>query len=383
MRVSDKMNQNQMLNNIQKNRSELNELQNQAATMKKINKPSDDPVGAAQVLRMRTENKNLEQFDKNISYAKMFLENSESTLGQLSDAIVRAKELALQGASDTNSGLPRAMISEEISQIYNAVVEMSNRRVGDRYMFGGYQTLEAPFTQEGEYLGDSGQIQIQNQKGHYLPMNISGSHVFLGENLGYDSSVKLMTEVPKTVEELRDYVISEETKGIQEKLFRDTQQQGQVDVRGPASVDRAQRVGGIGEGGAVVDPNADPGATDSTLNVVSQSTGVNLFQTMTELETALRADDTKGIQSTLGSLDKALNQINLARADIGGRLNQMTATSDGIQKSIVENKSQNSLTEDADLFKVMTDLSKSDSALKATLETSSKIAHQSLLDFLR
>ena len=61
----------------------------------------------------------------------------------------------------------------------------------------------------------------------------------------------------------------------------------------------------------------------------------------------------------------------------------MNAASDGIQKTIVDNKAQNSLIEDADLFKVMTDLNKSDTALKATLETSSKMMTQSLLDFLR
>ena len=40
MRVSDKMNQNQLLGNIQKSRSNVQTLQNQAATMKKVLKPN-------------------------------------------------------------------------------------------------------------------------------------------------------------------------------------------------------------------------------------------------------------------------------------------------------------------------------------------------------
>lgn len=359
MRVSDKMNQNQFLSNVQKNRTELSSLQNQAATMKRINKPSDDPIGAAKALQNRTENKNLEQFDRNILFARSFLENSESTLSQLGEAVVRAKELALQGASDTNGGVPRQMISEEISQIYNSVVEMSNRRFGERYIFGGYQTTEAPFTKTGEFRGDNGQIQIQNHKGQFLPMNLSGAQIFLGEDLGYEGAIKRQWEVPKTLEELQDYKISE----VQKEIEQDVKNEDLLELRGPASVGRVQRLS-----------ETDP---------VNGAAGANIFSLITTLEAALRTNDKASIQSVLEPLDQALNQINLARAEVGGRLNQMNATSDGIQKTIVENKAQNSLIEDADLFKVMTDLNKSDTALKATLETSNKIMSQSLLDFLR
>jgi flagellar hook-associated protein 3 FlgL len=359
MRVSDKMNQNQALSNIQKNRSELSSLQNQAATSKRINKPSDDPIGSAKVLQNRTENKNLEQFDRNILFARSMMENSESTLAQLSEAVVRAKELAMQGANDTNGGVPRQMISEEISQIYSSVVEMANRRFGERYIFGGYQTTEAPFTKEGEYRGDHGQIQIQNHKGQFLPINLSGAQVFLGENLDYDGAIKRYTEVPKNLEELQDYKISE----MQKEIEQDMKSEDMLELRGPASVGRVQRLS-----------ENDP---------VTGHAGANIFSLIATLEAGLRTNDKVSIQSVLEPLDQALNQINLARAEVGGRLNQMNATSDGLQKTIIENKAQNSLIEDADLFKVMTDLNKSDSALKATLETSSKIMNQSLLDFLR
>ncbi len=365
MRVSDKMNQNKVLSNIQKNRSELSELQNQAATMKRINKPSDDPIGAAKVLANRTENKNLEQFDRNILFAKTFLENSEATLAQLGEAVVRAKELAIQGASDTNGGTPRSMIAEEISQIYNSIVEMSNRRFGERYIFAGHKTLAAPFDTNGHYSGDRGQIQIQNHKGQFVPMNLTGAQVFLGEDLGFGGSIKKSDAVPKTLAELQDYKITELHNEIEERINRTEKE---IEMRGPASVDRAQRVSGENQ------------TESQAANAVN---GVNIFSLVSNLEAALRGNNKDGIQSALEPLDQALNQINLARAEIGGRLNQMQATSDGIQQNVIDNKTQNSLIEDADLFKVMTDLNKSDTALKATLETAGKVMNQSLLDFLR
>ena len=104
---------------------------------------------------------------------------------------------------------------------------------------------------------------------------------------------------------------------------------------------------------------------------------------MSGLEASLRADDKIGIQQSLESLDEALNQVNLARAEVGGRVNQLNANNEGIQRSIIDNKTYNSQIEDADVFKVMTDLTKSNQTLEATLQTSTKFMSQSLLDFLQ
>jgi len=359
LRVTDKMNKIQILNNIQKNRTELASLQNQAATMKRVTKPSDDPMASAKILATRTDNKNLEQFEKNINFAKSFLESTEAALSQVSEALVRAKELAIQGASDTNGGSPREMISSEIAQIYNSVVEISNRRMGDRYIFSGYQTLNAPFNKDGQYAGDDGEIKVQNQKGQYVSMNLTGERIFLGRGMSGDGIQKSPYEVPQSVEELQNYKISEADRQFQNQEVIENQ----LTTRGPASVGRIQRVGA-----------EDP---------VSGGQGVNIFSIISGLDSALKSNDREGIQDALEPLDQALNQINLARAEIGGRVNQMNATVDGIDRSIVDNKVYNSQLEDADLFQVMTDLNKADTALKGSLETSNKVMTMSLLDFLK
>lgn len=359
MRVTEKMNQAQVLNNIQKNRTELSSLQNQAATGKRITKPSDDPTAAAKVLANRTETKNLEQFDKGILNAKTFLESTESTLAQLGESLVRAKELSIQGASDTNGGKAREMIAIEIGQIYNAVVEMGNRRVGDRYMFGGHQTLSQPFSRDGEYKGDDGEIKVAANKGQFVAMNLTGDKVFMGRGMGPDGFIHPSQETPQSIPELQDFKISEAEREFQNHATEAMR----LETRGPASVGRIQRLG-----------NEDP---------VTGGTGVNIFNIMRGLEVALKTNDKDGIQQALEPLDQALNQVSLARAEVGGRVNQLNATSEGIQKTIVENKIANSQVEDADLFQVMTDLNKSDAALKGSLETSHKLLSMSLLDFLR
>ena len=359
MRVTDKMSQGQVLNNIQKNRSELSGLQNQAATMKRVTKPSDDPVASSKILTNRTENKNLEQYDKNIFFAKNFLETSESTLAQLGEAVVRAKELAVQAASDTNGGLPREMLSTEIGQIYNSIVEISNRRLGERFLFAGQKTLTQPFSREGEYAGDDNEIRVESQKGNFVALNLTGDRIFLGRGVGKDGTIKPSAETPTDVEQLQQQKLNEADRQFQNEQL----EENKLETRGPASVGRVQRLG-----------EKDP---------VTGGEGVNIFNLINGLEVAMKANDKYGIQDALEPLDQALNQINMARAEIGGRVNQLTTSSEGVQKSIIDNKTVNSQLEDADLFQVMTDLNRSDAALKGSLETSHKILSMSLLDFLR
>ncbi len=71
------------------------------------------------------------------------------------------------------------------------------------------------------------------------------------------------------------------------------------------------------------------------------------------------------------------------RAEIGGRVNVLNYTADGIHKFSVDNKTLTSQIEDADMFQTMADLTKSDTTLKGTLETSSRVMGLNFLDFLR
>ncbi len=359
MRVTDKMAQNQVLNNIQKNRSDLAQLQNQAATGKKLTSISEDPSGATKVLANRTEQKNSEQFEKNIFFAKNFLDTTESTLAQLGEALVRSKELAMQAASDTVGESQREMIGSEVEQIYNSVLEMSNRRIGERFLFGGFKTQSIPFNRDGEYAGDDGEIRVQNQKGNFISMNLTGDRVFLGRGIGKDDYSRQPDETPQTTDQLQEFKLSEA-----EREFQNNQKlEDRIETRGPASIGRVQGLG--------------------TKDPVTGGSGVNVFALIKGLDVALKTNDKFAIQQALEPLDQALNQVNLVRAEIGGRLNQLSANSDSIQKSLVDNKSLTSQIEDADMFQTMSELSKADTALKGTLETSNRMLNTSLLDFLK
>lgn len=361
MRIADKMQFNQVTTNVQKNRSEMSDLQNQAATQKRVNKPSDDPLASARVLSARSEEKINSQFIKNINQARSFLEFSDTSLGELSEILVRAKELAIAMSSDASANDEiRKVTASEIEQIYNQAIQIGNRKMGDRYIFGGFQTQRTPFDQSGEYYGDDGDIKIQTSKDAFIAMNIPGEKVFLGRGLGADGIVRPRYETPSNVDDLKKFQ-NEETERIEKNKELD---QHRVPTRELAS----------SPGGRVKVAATDP---------VTGEMGVNVFQTLRELEISLRANDKDGVQTSLNSLDQALNQVVLARADVGSRVMAVNSTMDTLQKSVVDSKITASQLEDADVFQVISDINRSDSTLRATLETSGKLIQTSLLDFLR
>ncbi|HEY1078963.1 MAG TPA: flagellar hook-associated protein FlgL, partial [Bdellovibrio sp.] len=346
--------------NLTKNRSEMADLQNQAATQKRINKPSDDPLASARVLVARTEERGNTQFIKNINNARSFLEFSDQSLGELSDALVRAKELAISQANDASGNTESRMVTAaEVEQLYNQAVQIGNRKLGERYIFGGYRTQSMPFDQQGEYSGDDGDIKIQIHKDSFVAMNVPGVKVFLGQGLGGDGIVRASNESPASVDELKRFQAEEvERQRGNEELKRDF-----IETRGPASQRRQTPA-----------DKQDP---------VTGGAGVNLFKTLKNLEVSLRTNDKQGIQDTLDTLDQAISQVVLARSDIGARVMVVNSTMDSLQKSVVDNKVTASQLEDADAFQVISDINKTDSTLKATLETSGKLIQPSLLDFLR
>lgn len=360
MRIADKMTTTQVDRNIQKNRSDMSTLQNQAATQKRINKPSDDPLAATRVLATRTDENGYKQYLQNIVQAKSFIEFSEQALGELNEALVRAKELAIGQASDAGAGPEtRRITAEEIGQIFQQSVQIGNRKFGDRYIFSGLQTLTQPFDPHGQYSGDDGDIKIQIHKDAVVGMNLAGSKVFLGKGIEGDGYIRTSPNNPKTVEDLNK--IRQEDREIKE--IKEEEAPHQIQTRSLASVGSSEKM--------------------SPKDPVTGSQGLNVFQTLKGLEISLQTNDKIGVQESLDLLDQAISQVVLARAELGSRVSGLNSTTDSLQKAILDNKSMASQMEDADVFQLVSDINKTESTLKATMETSSKMVQRSLLDFLR
>lgn len=144
MRVTQSMISNNMLRNLTSSYSKLDKLNNQLASGKKINRPSDDPVIAMKGMYYRSDVNQVEQYQRNLSEAYNWIESSDDALDKVTNALQRIRELTVQGASDTNSKESREAQAAEIKQLINHVASLGNTQVGDKYVFNGLNTTQQP-----------------------------------------------------------------------------------------------------------------------------------------------------------------------------------------------------------------------------------------------
>lgn len=91
------------------------------ASGKRINKAMDDAAGLAIAEKMGGQIKSLEQATKNISQGSAMVRTAEGGMSQISDMLVRGRELAMQASNGTLSDSQRQTINNEYSQIMSEI----------------------------------------------------------------------------------------------------------------------------------------------------------------------------------------------------------------------------------------------------------------------
>lgn len=180
MRVTNQLIFNQSQAEIQKASQRVARLQEAITTGKRLNHFGDDPIGAVRALDLRVFEASLVQYDKNLNVGLPFLEQADSVLSEVKEALDRTKELAIQFANDSNNAGDRRIAAVEVQQLFERVVGLANSQVQGRYLFGGFQNGSAPFSAAGAYLGDTGEIAVQTDASSSLIVNIPGNKVFQG-----------------------------------------------------------------------------------------------------------------------------------------------------------------------------------------------------------
>ncbi|MBB6732259.1 flagellar hook-associated protein FlgL [Cohnella zeiphila] len=180
MRVTQGMMQTQVLRNINNNLLSIDKNQNMLSTGRKINKASDDPIGATYAMRYRSQLNMTDQYTRNISAAQTNLDTTDTTLGSISDLLQRAKELTTQGVNGTNPQASLDAIASELEQIYQQAVNLGNTQINGKYIFNGQQTETQPYTEAGAATesSDDQKIDYQIYAGTTVPANVTGNEVF-------------------------------------------------------------------------------------------------------------------------------------------------------------------------------------------------------------
>lgn len=337
--MSDNTNFETVRDTMRRSKGKMEKLQTQASTLKKVNTPSDDPVGSSKILEIRTDKVNNEQFINNAHLAEAYLNNSETALSELSDLIVRAKEIAIQQSSGASANEDtRLAISEELTQMYQSAIAAGNRRIGDRYIFGGYKTDKPPITADGKYVGDQGSQMVEVGRDVFISMNLPGNEAF----------------------------------NTNPRLERNSVEPGDAPELNMNN-GGARKLASVQSDGNPNDP----------AQVGPQPENVNVFEEIQNLRIGLLTNDMETIRNTLERFDRLHTRINSMRAKIGSRINGLQSMTQSLERHTITNAQLGSQLEDADMAQVVSDLAKEETVFRSALQTSTKLLQPTLMDFLK
>src|SRR5690554_273486 len=137
-RVTQQGLQRASLNQLQGNLSEMARLQERLNTGKVITKPSDDPAGTVDAMRLRGDQRATAQHARNTADGDAWLTTVDSALGEALTQLRRARDLTVQGASTGSQGVSsRAAIASELRATADGLLDVANTTYLGRSVFAG------------------------------------------------------------------------------------------------------------------------------------------------------------------------------------------------------------------------------------------------------
>ena len=360
---------------------QLFKVQLQIASQKRINQPSDDPIGMRKVLDYRNKIATVQQYMDNIGRAKSRLDFSEITLGMADDVIKAIREIALIEADGTPDS--RKLAADEVRNLYRQVVDLANSKLGNNYLFSGHQTATPAY---GHVVRVSGTTADPIVFG--LADNAASVTITIQDSVG---------AVIRTINPAGGGIEGENTvawDGLDDggAVIADGQYQFKVEASNGPNTSIPDYAVYNGDGGDVkfllgerttVSFDADGSAIFSPKNPDGTAAGVDVFAALADLIYALENGDKSAIISQTEQLDQARTHINEVRAANAPKIYQLENTENFWANYKPKLEELLADTENVDLNAAVLQLKKIELAYQTTLATAAEIIQPGLINFLK
>nr|WP_310524377.1 flagellin [Polymorphobacter sp.] len=153
----------------------IDNLQAQIATTKRVNTPADDPVAFTRAAVLRRADIAAQTTQRGIDSATRRLTATDTALESITNLVQRARELALQGSNATLAPEDRGILATEVSEILNQFKGLADARGSDGERLFGGAMADRP-----AYALDSNNIMIWQGAGQAPALEVGGALVATG-----------------------------------------------------------------------------------------------------------------------------------------------------------------------------------------------------------
>ena len=402
MRITNGMLTNNMLSNLNSNLNRMERYQNQGATGRKFDKPSDDPIGMSRSLKLYTDISKVKQYERNLNDANSWMHTTEEALGEIEKILQRTRELAAGAANGTNSETDTKAIAEEIKQLKEQVIQLGNARHAGRSIFTGFKTDKDLLKRDGSYNIDISKKDVSKYNvgiSEDIDVNIVGSRVFgpisdkdlinykLKENRDKDNKI---TDNTVTAELKKNNLNAIKTKLTEEGVvIADIG----IDI---TTIDSYSKLPTDPEKIKAIKAKLKmTGGTDNPdelwLNIINKDGDMSskenerssMIDVFDNIIAAMNKGDHEQINQKLTDIDKVHQNIISIKAEVGAKTNRLDMTEKRLSSEKLNFETNLSQNEDVDYAELIMKTKIAETVYQASLSISGRIIQPTLMDFLR
>ena len=373
MRINTNLNAMTALNSATKNTALAGSSMEKLSSGLKINKAADNATGLAISEKMRSQIRGLDQASQNTQDGISVVQTAEGAIEEVGNIVQRMRELAVQGANETNTGSDRAKISEELTQLHEEIDRIAeSTQFNGKDLLNGTNTVRTEIKHEvnkttgGQGAGDKVSIEVQdgfdfddlkeikikktgaNTIGFETPDKAKGYGIAVtnmtnnGEKIGSGGTVTITDSNGKSI---KFTVADGQELEVTNALELGTLAQKNVEISGKE-----------------ISLQVGANTSDSqTLKVKIENVSTKSLGLDGDTITKMAKEGKKGTDAAntmIKSLDKALERVNTSRANLGAMQNRLETTASNLTTSNENLTAAESRIRDVDVAEEMMNLSK-------------------------
>lgn len=178
-RVPNLLSSQLLYNNITRTNLGLFGVQNQLATGQRVNRFSDDAIAATSISLIQDRLARTDQRLKNLSNAQGSLDFLDSTLGDASDLVLEAKDIASGQVGATSDADTRRTQAVVVDGMIRRMLTIANSQTNGLYVFGGSTATVRPIEEMRNgfrYLGRGDGLRADLDPSDDIPITIGGQN---------------------------------------------------------------------------------------------------------------------------------------------------------------------------------------------------------------
>lgn len=181
MRISDNILSQKYIYNQNKINERKVKIQNQLITNSKIDKLSDDLFNSLEIIKIDSQIKKIETFQKNIDYAKEFVKTTINSLENVGNEVQKIITQVVNIDNPINANFKT--VAQSVRASLEAIVQNLNTKYNDMYVFGGTNYTVQPWSidSNGKAVTNStdlsGEVKVQISNNIKDTINVTGDKI--------------------------------------------------------------------------------------------------------------------------------------------------------------------------------------------------------------